>query len=123
MSLTNRGHAVLILSFWERFKEICALHQVPVSYYFKARRKFFLNKLCSIVPNISVIPKKDTHEEDSLIISSSLSPLDVWNSLKVDDQEIKLKPYNISEMLPMHLLLFLRSCIYSLLLCMEVLMY
>ena len=53
------------------------------------------------MPNISVIPKKDTVEEDSLIISSSLSPLDVWNLLKVDDQEIKLKPYNKSEMLHM----------------------
>ena len=51
MSLTNHGHAVLVSSCWERFKKICALHQVPVPYYFKARRKFFLNKLCSIVPN------------------------------------------------------------------------
>ncbi|MCP3890821.1 MAG: hypothetical protein GY702_18405 [Desulfobulbaceae bacterium] len=111
LSLTKRGHAVLASSCWERFQDLCAAHQVPVPYYFTAKRKFFLNKLCSIVPDISVIPKKDIDEEDSLIISSCLSPVEVQQVLEVDE-DIRLKPHNQSEMEHMvHVALYLNRLI------------
>ncbi len=94
VSLIVSGHAALVSVCWERFVDLCEIHNAQVPHYFRVRRKFFLNKVCNIVPNISVIPKQDSNDFDAVIISSSLSRNDVRDLTEDEKVEIKLTPYN-----------------------------
>ena len=69
ISRTSRGQAVLVSECWERFSDMCWEHSLPVPYYYKVRRKFFLNKIIELVPHVIVIPRQSADVEDDLIIS------------------------------------------------------
>ena len=98
----------------ERFEDLCDTYNVGVPYYFIVRRSFFLNKLCDILPTITIIPKQGSDEDDGLIISSSLSQKDIRDLSHDDKEDIKLAPYNDNEMLHMvHVALYLNKLIHE----------
>ena len=111
---TSRGQAVLVSDSWERFKDLCVEHKRKIPHYFKLRRKFFINKLTSLMPNITEVKR---HEDgDYILISSTLSYDDFNNVINdEDDHELKLPAYSDNEMLhSVHSALRLRKLILDL---------
>ena len=78
----------------------------------RGQRKFSVNKLCELIPDVLVIPKQGMH--DSILISSNLSmeSLQQLVSEHDDEEDIKIPSYNTNEMLHMdHVALYLRRLI------------
>ena len=111
-SLTARGHGVLVSECWQRFQDLCNQHNVAVPYYLTVRRKHLLNKLCNVVPNLTILPMQDS--DDSLVISSSLSINDIRELTEDEKNEIQPAPYTDNEALQsVHVALNLNRAIHE----------
>ncbi|XP_068200369.1 uncharacterized protein [Palaemon carinicauda] len=112
---TCRGQAVLVSECWSRFQDLCNEQSLVVPYYYESRRAFFKYKLTKLLPDITIIPRQGTELEDDLLISSSLSQVDVCeilNTGSIDEHALKLPAYNENEMVQMvHVALYLRNLI------------
>ena len=87
---------------------------MSVPSYYKSQRAFFKYKIIQTLPDITIIPRQSTDLEDDIIISSSLSMVDVCALLKDDsnNEKLKLPAYNKHEIGQMaHVALYLRKLI------------
>ena len=90
---------MLLSDCWYRFQELCEKESLSVPSYYKSRRALFKYKIIQTLPDITIIPRQSTDLEDDIIISSSLSMVDVCALLKDDlnNEELKLPAYNKHE--------------------------
>ena len=94
---TCRGQALLLSECWSRFQDLCEKQSVSVPSYYKSRRAFFKYKIIQALPEITIIPRQSIDlEDDIIIISSSLSMVDVFALLKDDssNEELKVPAYS-----------------------------